>query len=288
MRAVLLLAAAAGCTVAADVDTWFALIQEGTFFRERGAFADSLAALRKALAVAEQLREQEPLTLPSTHAHVGSLFLEWKRPADAEAECRKGLAVLRGTPRKEMAAVEAHLRQVCGLARYRLRDDAGAAREIEFALEVLRPYRKEIPKILAQALASAAAMRFFLGRPDEASALYNEVIELHTRAGDGDVPTLAFAYEGRATLLAARGEHAAAREYFEKALDIMTRIFGSQHARLGPAMAAYAATLRALKRKKEAKELEARARSIAEREGPSWGDQTISIHELKSKGERKR
>ena len=272
----------------ADVEQWFALIQEGTSFRERAAFADARGALRKAMALAEELREHEPLTLPATHAHMASLFLEWKRPTEAEAECRKGLALLRGTPRKEMAAVEAYLRQGCGLALYRLRHDEGAAREINLALDLLRPYRNEIPKVLAQALASAAAMRYFQGRQDEAAALYGEVIELHERAGHGDVATLAFAYEGRAVVLAARREHAEAKEYFEKAIGILTRLYGSEHGRLGPAMSAYAATLRALKRNKEAKDFETRARAIAEREGPSWSDQAISIHALRPKGERKK
>lgn len=286
MRTLLLLGAIVLRAQDTEVDQWFTLLQEGTFFRERASFADSLAALRKAMALAEQMREREPLALAATYAHTGSLYLEWQRPSEAEAECRKGLGVLRGTPRKEMAAVEAHLRQVCGLARYRLRDDEGAAREIDMALDVLRPYRGEIPKVVAQALVSAASMRHFLGRPDEARSLFDEVIELHTRGGQGDAPTLAFAYEGRAVLLAARGEHTAAKEYFAKALEIMTSLYGSQHARLGPSLSAYAKTLRALKHNKEAKDLETRARAISDRAGPSWSDQTISIHALAPKREK--
>lgn len=286
MRTLLLLSIPALWAQDADVDKWFALIQEGTFFRERGGFADSLTAFRRALKIAEELREREPLTLPSSYAHTGSLYLEWKRPAEALAECQKGLPHLRGPMRKELAAVEAHLHQVCGLAHYRLRDDEAASREIALALDALRPYGKEIPKVFAQALVSAGAMDFFYGRPAEAESRFNEVIELNTGAKHGDTPPLAFAFEGRAVLLAAKGAHTEAAELFEQSLAMQGRLFGTLHPRVGPTMTAYAKTLRALKRNKEAKDYEARARAIEERSGPDTSDQMISIHALKPKGRK--
>ena len=284
MRTLLLLAIPALWAQDADAERWFALIEEGTFFRERGGFADSLIAFRKALKIAEELTESEPLALPSTYANTGSLYLEWKRPGEALLECRKGLPLLRGPARYERAAVEGHLHQVCAFSHYWLRDDEAALREMTLALDALRPYAKEIPRVFAQALVSAGAMDYFYGRSVEAELRFNEVIEMHTAAKHGDTPALVIAYEGRAALLAAKGAHAEAAGLFEQVLAMQGRLYGTLHPRIGPTMAAYAKTLRALKRNKEAKEYEARARTLEERFGPDVADQMISIHGLKSKG----
>ena len=132
-----------------------------------------------------------------------------------------------------------------------------------------------------QVLNNLGAVYAESGRSSEALASYQRALEIGERRVGPDHPELIIllANTGAAHYFAAGPERA--EPYYRRALDIGERRLGPQHSLVGKVMLYYAAVLKRMDRKAEAKQYQRRAKAIlSASETTPPGSHTVEFNSL--------
>jgi tetratricopeptide (TPR) repeat protein len=290
-------------------ESWDLLLDRGNRLAVEGHYAEARATLERARAAAEQLGPADP-RLAIALNNLGSVFLRLTDVSEAERCYRRSAdiweqhndAVSALAPLTNMAAVhiarhqysaaESLLRRALEVASEKLgsnhgttaaivtyladvafnrRDYVAAAGLGEHALAILRKTHSGADPDLAIALDNLGAVYRAQGRQQDAQRLYSEAIQVLEASGQPENPAWISALDAYGVILLAQGQWREAEERLARSLALAEKILGPNHPSVAQILRDDALALRKMKRKSEAKKMEARAAAIVTQSGRENG-----------------
>lgn len=251
----------------------------GLAYEKLGRYGEAEATLGKALQIYKDLGLTESLNYARALNNMANVYLNQKRYAKAEETFKNALALYR-THFSEVELDIALVLNNLGLTRLMTGDNIQAERYFRDSLDLQRKLKDETNR-MAVTLNNLALVCKKERRFEEAARIYAQAIEVWRASSGPAHPEVAVGLENLASLESAMGQDANAETHYQEALSILDATMPPEHPNRTAAMTGYAELLAKIGRKREAKQLQARARSLrTQHDHENFQDLTVDVRRL--------
>jgi tetratricopeptide (TPR) repeat protein len=227
---------------------------------ELGNVTEAERLYRRSLGILEKGGDGESPRYAVILRNLGSLYIERGEFARGEALLRKSLAMnarLLAPDDQEVAATRNALAEALTTE-----GNYGEAERLLEQAQVILEKQPQHRRTLASTLNNLGVIRRIQGRNEEAVQLIERSIELFRSEIGPEHPMLVRGLNNLATAYAGMKRSEEADATFQKALALAQKYVGTKHPTYGAVLLNYAAFLRKIGRKGEAKTLEARSKEV--------------------------
>jgi tetratricopeptide (TPR) repeat protein len=248
----------------------------GTTYYCLGQYSQAVHFLQRGLAVFERMRVEREFG--QFFVNIGDAYFASGQLNRAEMAWQCSLTALGGSPGEEAlkALTLCHLGKLKLLRGRRIEAESLIFEAVSIA-ETLGPSSD----VLLPALSSLGDLYASTGESQRAEEAYQRALALALSTPGPQHPDTAVVLRSLGQVRISQARFNEAAELYERALAVAERALGTEHPIYGTYVSEYAALLRKMKRKGEAKKLEAQAKIIREQiRAPTAGEATVDIHDL--------
>ncbi len=245
-----------GTRTAAVVMDHLALTYQGM-----GHYLDAEGMFAKSLVIWKKL-DNAKLDEANVETHLAELYLEERKPADAEPLLMQAIDTLRAMPNPDKVALAVNMNVLAVVYAVQQKGDEGERllREGLRLLEVeLGPEHPMVVSSLTPLTGVLLAQHRYSDAVEPAERAWKILRSSAPHIGD---PDLASALDALGLVYAHTGRITEAESVAKQAVDMAERVYGPQHPRTARYLKTYASILQQMNRKSEAKALVKRADGI--------------------------
>ncbi|MGI8741414.1 MAG: tetratricopeptide repeat protein [Bryobacteraceae bacterium] len=251
----------------------------GVAYEKLGRYVEAEATLAKAIQIYKDLGITAGLSYGRALNNLANVYLSEKRYAKSEQMFKDTLALYRNQLPENDQDIALILNNL-GLTRLSVGDFAHAEQYFRESLALQRKLKDDTHR-LAVTLNNIALACKHAGRLGEAARIYAQAIEVWRNTAGSSHPEVAVGLHNLASLETVMGQDDAAEKHFQEALSIVDATLPPDHPNRTAIMSGYADLLLKMGRKRQAKQLQASARTLRARHNhENFQDLTVDVRSL--------
>jgi len=235
----------------------------GAAYYELGRYRDAQRAYEQSIHIRRLLAEDSTRDAARTLSNLGSIYLKLKLTTQAEQTLLRAVSILESTDAASLTTASGWLNLAAAYTSERRWEEAEEL--IRKALHARERTLGAEHRDVAMALNNLGQLLHERGRDSEAQPLLERAVGTWEQALGPDHPQVSIGLHNLAVVHMSLGARRPAEECFQRAIDIAMRSLPPDHPHLAAYRSGYAALLRKLDRKKEARRMEELARGAHQR-----------------------